>query len=136
MLLLAGLFLLQTAVEPLMPLTTIARGTDSAIEEPREVVVRTIDEWRELWRAHGTEPMPEVDLSNSVVVGVFLGSRPTAGFTVAITSVTVSGDQAVVHFGEARPDPGALVAQVVTAPYHLVALPRDIRTFTFKPHEP
>jgi hypothetical protein len=111
---------------------TIAQGLHSGITDTRQVIVRTAEEWQALWSAHGSGQAPPVDFSRAVVVGVFLGSRPTAGFSVEITGATVQGDQAVVQFVEHRPDPGAILAQVTTAPFHLVSLPSVIRVVRFQ----
>lgn len=104
--------------------TTVARGFDSQISEPREVVVRTADEWRALWKAHGDARQPTVDFSRSAVIGVFLGTRMTAGYEVDIVSVRAQGAATVVEYRERRPDPDAILAQGLTAPFHLVSIPR------------
>jgi hypothetical protein len=104
--------------------TTLAQGADSAIDEPREVVIRSADEWRALWQAHRAEPPPPVDFSQVMVVGLFAGSRPTAGFSVTITSVRVEDGRLMVEWTEQRPAAGDLVAQMITAPFHLVTVPR------------
>jgi hypothetical protein len=58
------------------------------------------------------------------VVGVFLGTRPTAGFQVEITGVREQDGALVVEYVERRPPSDAMVAQVLTAPFHLVTVPR------------
>src|SRR5204863_7794984 len=64
---------------------TIDRGTHSSIDQARTVVVRSADEWSALWRAHAEgKPAPPVDFARELAVGVFLGSRPTAGYSVEI----------------------------------------------------
>src|SRR5262249_29451224 len=67
------------AVAPVtIPFKTIDRGQQSNIDEAREVVIRTAADWTKLWRQHaGDRPSPDVDLTKSIVIGVFLGSRPT-----------------------------------------------------------
>jgi hypothetical protein len=130
----AVLIAFQTAMQPVP--VTIAQGARSAIDEPRQVVVRTSEEWGTLWSAHSTQPIPEVDFTQLVVVGVFSGFRPTAGFSVAMTKVEMKEKRAIVHFEEHGPPPDALVAQVVTAPYHLATLPRDIAVFEFVQDQP
>ena len=78
--------LLQTT----MSFVTIARGDLSGVDEPRQVVIRTVEEWQALWTEHsGGTSVPDVDFSRSLVAGVFQGSRPTAGFQVEITGVHV-----------------------------------------------
>jgi hypothetical protein len=104
---------------------TIDQGPTSAIDSPREVVVRTAAEWQALWREHAPERQaPEVDFSRSMVVGVFLGSRPSAGYGVTIQEPEQAGDGLVVRYRESRPAPGAMTAQIMTAPFQLVAVPR------------
>jgi hypothetical protein len=112
--------------------TDVARGSSSALDEPRTVVVRTADEWRTLWTSHTTAPLPRVDFSRLMVVGVFLGIRPTAGFSVRIQAVRRTSDGAVVEYAEQTPDPDAMTAQVLTAPFHMITIPRDIQTVEFK----
>lgn len=102
-------------------LVTVAQGPMSNIEEPRQVVVRTAAEWQALWKEHDAQrAAPPVDFTRSIVVAVFLGTRPTAGFSVEITAVKAEGSRAVVEYRERRPPRDALVAQILTAPFHVV----------------
>ena len=106
--------------------TAIAGGTMSGIDEPRQVVVRTADEWQAVWKEHdGRTPAPLVDFSASTVVGLFLGSRRTAGFEVEITALKKEGDILVVEYVEWTPRPGSFVAQIITSPFHLVSVARN-----------
>jgi hypothetical protein len=124
----------QAVLQELVP-ETLAQGAQSRIEQPRQVVVRTVEAWRALWAAHSPQPAPPIDFSRVVVVGVFLGGRPTAGFLVEITGVTSQAGQAVVRFVEHRPAPDAILAQVITAPFHLVVLPASLGSITFQQSE-
>jgi len=114
-------------------LTTVAQGTMSNIDEPRQVVVRSAAEWQALWKEHDPgSAAPRVDFTQSIVVGVFVGSRPTAGFTVEITSVKTEGNRTIVEYLERQPPRDALVAQVLTSPFHAVRLARQAGTIEFK----
>jgi hypothetical protein len=120
-------------LQVLASFTTVARGTNSSIDESRQVVIRSAAEWQALWKAHDpNRAIPAADFTRAQVVGVFLGSRPTAGFSVEITAVKEDGERAVVEYVERRPPPGALTAQVLTSPFHLVSLPRDVGTIEFR----
>ena len=102
---------------------TLAQGTMSNIDEPRQVVVRTAAEWQALWKEHDPgSAAPPVDFTQSAVVGIFLGSRPTAGFSVDITAVKTEGNRTVVEYLERRPAADAFVAQILTSPFHVVRL--------------
>jgi hypothetical protein len=112
---------------------TVAQGPMSNIEGPRTVVVRTAAEWRALWNEHdpGHAP-PTVDFGQSMVVGVFAGSRPSAGFAVEITGVKTDGDRTIVEYAERQPSRDEFVAQVVTSPFHLVRLMRTAGAVEFR----
>lgn len=117
--------LLQTSGAPLVTFATIARGQHSGIEEAREAVVRSASEWKAVWKEHAPgQPAPAVDLNRSTVAGVFLGSRPTGGYAVEITAVERDGDDVIVVYRETKPDPNAMVTQVLSSPYHLVRFER------------
>jgi hypothetical protein len=104
-----------------VPFTTISQSGNSGIEASRQAVVRTAEEWKALWKEHAPgQPMPAVDFTKSMVVGVFLGSRNTAGYRVAITAIEREGSNAVVTYREERPGVDQMLAQVLTFPHHLV----------------
>jgi PrcB C-terminal len=108
-----------------VPFTTISQSDQSGVEDARQVVVRTPEEWKALWKEHAPgRPMPAVDFTKSMVIGVFLGSRNTAGFRVTITGIERNGVTVAVTYGEARPRAGEMLAQVLTFPHHLVRVER------------
>jgi hypothetical protein len=131
-LLILATVLAQAAAPAPVPFTSVAQGTRSGIQDARAVAVRSPAEWRTLWKEHTTEPPPDVDFSRHIVLGVFLGTRPTAGFSVQITSVTAKGSSAVVEVVEGKPRPGVMTAQVITSPFHLVTVPRQFENIEFK----
>jgi hypothetical protein len=116
---------------PAATMRTIDKGTQSSIDAARTVVVRSADEWTRLWRMHAADkPLPAIDFSREMVVGVFLGSRPTAGYSVEITGTHEASGTLVVEYRVGAPSPDLMTAQVITSPYHLVAIPRrdgDVR---------
>lgn len=120
------------AMQAAVAFTTVARGSDSQIMEPREVVIRTMGEWQTLWKEHSAQRLPAVDFSRSTLVGVFLGTRTTAGYAVDVVSVRSQGNTTVVEYREQRPPAGALLAQVLTAPFHLVSVPRTDAKIEFR----
>jgi hypothetical protein len=107
------------------PVRSIDKGLDSQLDVARQATVRTAAEWEALWRLHGGErTRPAVDFGKEMVVAVFMGSRPTAGFSVEIVGTRVDGAVLVVQYRETRPPADALVAQVLTMPYHIAAVPK------------
>jgi hypothetical protein len=104
---------------------TIAQGSMSGIEEPRQVVIRVQAEWAALWKEHGSsDPLPMVDFTKEMVAAVFLGTRPTGGFSVQIPRARLEGNTLVIAYSEEKPSGDAIVTQVLTSPFHIVRLPR------------
>lgn len=102
----------------------VAAGERSNIAVALEVVVRTEAEWQQLWNEHAPrQPIPKVDFAARMIVGVFLGTRPTSGFGVQIVEVGELQDALRVKYTERAPAPGAMVTQVLTSPFALVSVP-------------
>jgi hypothetical protein len=144
LLLAAALMLAQSPAERKMALDamvlegpatrTIEKGDQSNIDDSKQVLVRTDAEWTKLWQQHASaRPRPAVDFSKEMVVGVFMGSRPNAGFSTAIVSATAGNGALIVRYTETLPAPGMVAAQVLTFPFHLVAIPKaDVKDVKFE----
>ena len=103
--------------------TTIGQGATSQIETSRTAVVKTAAEWSALWKQHAGETKPQppaVDFTKSMVLAVFSGTKPTAAHTVEITQLDVKDGTMVVTYREQPPPADAMVAQVLTMPFHIV----------------
>jgi PrcB C-terminal len=115
------------------PVATVAQGPASAIEDPREAIVRSQTELAALWKSHaGPQSAPSVDFSANVVAAVFLGTRPTGGFRVDILGTRREGQALVIDYAERAPGREDIVPQVLTTPFHIVALPRYEGTIRFR----
>ncbi len=112
---------------------TVDKGEQSNVDEAKQVVVRTEAEWTKLWQQHSPDrKRPAVDLSKDMVVGVFMGSRPTAGYNVSIVSTFAKDGSVLVQYRESQPRPGTMAAQILTFPYHLVAVPKTAGDVKFE----
>lgn len=116
--------LLQGAAAAVAP-RVLDSGDQSNMDDGRQIVVRTAAELNTLWRLHAPDrPQPSVNFSTEMVVGVFIGSRPTAGFAAEILGVEARGGATVVRYRQTAPGRDAITAQVITSAYQLVAVPR------------
>jgi hypothetical protein len=113
------------AVAAGIPFTTVAKGDASEQETVRQATVRTPAEWQALWKDHSlNEKLPVVDFTSKMVVGVFLGTKPSTGYEVEIVGARVDGEALVVEYVQRQPKRGTMAAQILTEPFHLVTLPR------------
>lgn len=116
---------------------TVAKGDQSRIDQARQAVVRTDAEWAALWRQHaGDGGRPAVDFSREMILAVFMGSRPSAGFSTAIVSTLDANGVLTVRYRETRPARDAVTAQVITAPYDIVAVPSSASEVRFVRDQP
>jgi hypothetical protein len=113
---------------------TIEKGDQSNVDDARQVLVRTEAEWTKLWNQHAPDhPRPRVDFSREMVVAVFMGSRPNAGFSTTITSAMAANGALVVRYNETMPRAGTVSAQILTFPYHIVAIAKaDVKDVKFQ----
>ena len=112
--------------------TNIAKGDSSEQQLAKQVTVRTAAEWKALWKDHApTEKMPAVDFAKDMVVGIFLGTKPSAGHEVEIVGVRADGKDLIVEYVQKQPAPGTMAAQILTQPFHLVAVPKHAGTVRF-----
>ena len=104
---------------------SVAKGDLSAQQTAKQVTVRSDAEWKALWKDHApTEKMPAVDFAADMVVGVFLGTKPSSGHDVEIVGVRTEEKALVVEYVQKQPARGTMAAQILTEPYHLVAVPK------------
>ena len=122
------------------PVTTIECGS-LMYSEPGNMVFRDTESWENFWNNHnnaaitagGTKPQaPEVDFETQMIVCVFAGEKPTAGYGISINRVGESKKSLVVEYSEKSPDPGMMVAQVITYPCHIVVIPSSEKSVEFK----
>jgi len=124
-----------------VPFSTLAKGLASGVAQPTQIVVRTQNDWAALWSRHmrtqiASPPPPPVDFSRDMVVALFMGERPIGGYAIGVTRIERTDSGLSVHYRSTRPDPAAMQPQVLTQPFHLVALPRTDDPVTFVAESP
>jgi len=126
------LIAIASAQAPQLSFTTVAKGDVSGQQTAKQVTVRTAADWKALWKEHApTEKMPSVDFAKNMVVGIFLGSKPSAGYEVEIVGVRTQEKDLIVEYVQKQPGRGTMAAQILTEPYHLVAVPTHAGTVRF-----
>jgi hypothetical protein len=106
--------------------TSVAKGDASEQQTARQVTIRTAAEWKALWKDHApTGKLPDVDFTKNMVVGIFLGTKPSTGHEVEIVAARVEEKDLVVEYVQKQPGRGTMAAQILTQPYHLVSLPKQ-----------
>jgi hypothetical protein len=111
------------------PWRTYMDGALSRIVTPGFRIMRTEAEWQRYWSDHRGEPPAraprDIDWNRETLVAIHLGERPTAGFSVLVTSVDRSRpDEVVVTYQVRAPGPNDMVAQMITQPFTVIRMQR------------
>ena len=112
-----------------VPFTVLEEGTRSGVLSQRFEVIRDEESLIQLWLGHTAlaSPPPEapvVDFEQEQVIAVFLGSQPTGGYRIEVTSIEEALDSLVVNVKATFPGPSCTVTLAETRPYQLVLLPQ------------
>jgi hypothetical protein len=108
---------------------SLEKGAFSGIQESRQVVITNQPEWVELWRQHTAQkipppPPPEIDFAKESVLFVSAGRKNTGGYAIEITGLKAAGKATEVTVATREPKPGGFNIQALTAPYHIVVVPK------------
>jgi hypothetical protein len=126
----------QSAQPQAIQYTNVERGSQTAIGKI-EIVIRDDSTWSTVWAKHSSNVMPGphkpvINFQNEMVIGVFLGSRPSSGYSVNIDSIVDNGSELVVTYTEGRPPAGGISLTVMTAPYQMVRVPTSSKPVIFQ----
>ncbi len=113
-----------------LPIHTLAKGSFSAISQPEEKVIRSEAKWTAFWEKHSVNRqtarrVPEVDFAKQMVIAVTMGRERTGGYAIEITSVRESGNELLISVQRNKPAANAMKTQVLTAPFHYIAVPKS-----------
>jgi hypothetical protein len=114
----------------IVPFTALAEGPRSKVESRVNYLIYTQEELAELWKfLEEPPPVPKVNFNTKVVAAVFAGQTPTSGYDITVLEVQDAGKR-VVKIELIKPDESCILAQSLTAPYHVVELPKTSLQFT------
>jgi hypothetical protein len=137
---LMGLMFLSTFASGAQAWESIS-GQNAGIKEKLCVVVRSQQQWAELWAKHTAgqpQARPAVDFSREMVVAVFLGERSTAGYQVELKPMPdpiEPKSRLVVFYREIPPSSADYSAAVMTEPFEILKLPKAPEV-TFEEDQP
>lgn len=99
-------------------------------------VITTPSAWADAWatlyaNVSPVPPRPEIDFDSDVVVLAAMGMRATGGYSVTIEEVRAHEGVLHVSVLERSPGPRCVTTQALTAPVHVVQVPREGTTAVF-----
>ncbi len=69
---------------------------------------------------------PDINWEQEVLLVALMGAKRTGGYRIALRQVVITDHQVTVQVEERSPQPGEMVIQVLTSPFQIVAIPRDV----------
>lgn len=114
------------------PVTSWTGSFNPSTPESQELVTDA-GTFQKYWQTFqpGQTP-PSVDFTAQAVVVLMDQERPTAGYSVQVTSLEDKPDQLVIHYKVETPAPGAVTAQVLTRPWALQIIPKPTKPVVFQ----
>jgi hypothetical protein len=109
----------------------------SHIDDERLEIVSDAAAWAALWAEHhrgsGTPPaLPNIDFSQKMIVGVYIGVRPNGCYNVGIDRIYQSGQKNIVEYTEQIPSEEDICTLALVSPSHLVIIPKTPYPFEFR----
>jgi hypothetical protein len=116
-----------------LPISRIGTYTNSSIQEPRRLIIRGEQEWRDFWYDLNLGSAPEVDFQRDMVIAVSAGSRSSTGHSVVVNDVRLDEAGTLrVEVLETSPGRNCVTGQQMTQPVDVVVVPRaEMRTWSF-----
>jgi hypothetical protein len=113
------------------------KGNHCGYTEPERLVVKTKDQWGEVWgKMHrlrlSTPELPVIDFKKEMVIAVFMGERKTGGYEIEIKKIVERENEIIVEVEERGPPPESLQTMALTQPYHLIVIPKSSLPVTFQ----
>lgn len=120
---------METTQEQELKIEQTFEGTQSGVNQAKNVVVNKKEDWENLWKEiHSMTlplpPLPEIDFTKNTVLATFLGQKPTGGYTIVIPKIVKKDKEIIVTLESKEPPKEAMAIQVITAPYYVVVVPK------------
>ncbi|MFP3985216.1 MAG: protease complex subunit PrcB family protein [Candidatus Bathyarchaeia archaeon] len=119
-----------------MPFEVIDWGNMNGYCEETYIVVRNEAEWEGVWEKHTLlesppRSLPEINFSRNIIVCVFMGKCPTAGYKISIDRIWTDGEFVHVEIVKSRSSNDLAVAQIITRPFIIASLNSTNLHFVF-----
>ncbi|MBC7474753.1 MAG: protease complex subunit PrcB family protein [Candidatus Sericytochromatia bacterium] len=111
---------------------SLETGYDSGIKDFSKRLAKNQKEFSTLYKEHISSQktvnaivFPTIDFDSNMVAAIFLGERPSTGYSVNVKSIVKTDSQIIISATEKPPDSGSTVSTIVTEPYQFITLPKS-----------
>ena len=119
--------------------STVSRGSFPALayytDSFQSRLARSDSEWQALWFSHTganpPPPAPAVDFRRWMVIGLFLGGRPSGCYDIQVREVLLLAQAIEVVYTEDTPN-GSGCPAVIVSPYEFISIPTTALPVRFR----
>jgi hypothetical protein len=126
---------IMNAADPI-EFRTIEQGNFSGVQTAMQLVVTNSAQWQELWARHSAQKIPgskapEINFDQETIFFVALGRQSSGGHKIEIAEVKTTDGKTEVVVKTRAPRPGGFRLQALSAPFHIVAIPKITKPVKF-----
>lgn len=113
----------------------INKNTYSGVQQKKNLLIQDQKAWATLWKEHATqkEELPSIDFTKKMVLGIFLGERPSACYNIGDVHIWHTEKQINVSYMVLEPGPLVRCASSIVTPAILIEIPRSEAKIEFNP---
>ncbi len=128
-------FACQDAPPETLPFTSLEKGWHSNYTNQGNLVFSDQNAWETHYKAAHSNNVPQVDFTKETVLAVYMGTKPTNGYSVEIKEVRNFPPLLEVLVQTSGPQKGKMYLQVITHPYHIVKIEKTSKPidWTYEP---
>lgn len=102
--------------------TVVKQEAYGGVETEENLLVNSQKELASLYEQINVTQLPKVDFEKHSVVAIFMGQKPTGGYSISITDVSIVANTAEITV--AKTSPTGMATMALTAPYCIAILPK------------
>ncbi len=107
---------------------TIEKGSYSGIAEKRTLIITNHFELQKIWsdlyaNRYPVPDIPQIDFEKNILAAVFIGEKPTGGYSVNIDNVYFENGRIRILYSYSEPSTDSIVTQAITSPFYIVVFP-------------
>lgn len=106
-----------------LTITQLAKGQHSLQTEQQFEMITGQPQFRHLWSRFDAGAPPSLDFTRETAIAVFMGERPTGGYSIHVNAVTHGDGELLVDVVLQAPGPECMTTQAFTQPYEMVSVP-------------
>jgi len=105
----------------------ISQGYYSGYNERKFLLIKTQEQWREVWDIHAGIKLPpslppKIDFNRQMIIAVFAGEYPSGGFEIRIANIEKTENKVLVNIIETKLKRDHLTTQTLSQPYQIVQI--------------